>query len=95
MLDWLTARDLTLATARQGDLEAWLAGTQATHRTDAGNFVRWAKKQKLTGLDFAAVRWGGPTGIIDAETRWAQARWLLHDDSVKPEDRVAGLLVLL
>jgi uncharacterized protein YidB (DUF937 family) len=95
LLDWLTARDLTLATARQGDLEAWLTSAQATHRTDAGNFVRWARKQKLTSLDFAAIRWGGPTGVIDTETRWEQARWLLHDDTLKPEDRVAGLLVLL
>jgi GrpB-like predicted nucleotidyltransferase (UPF0157 family) len=94
LLDWLTARDLTLATARQGDLEAWLSSTQAA-RTDAGNFVRWAKKHKLTQLDFAAVRWGGPTGVIDTETRWEQARRLLHDNSLKPEDRVAGLLVLL
>ena len=95
LLDWLTARDLSLATARQGDLEAWLASTQATHRTDAGNFVRWANKQKLAQLDFPAIRWGGPAGVIDTQTRWDQARWLLHDDSVKPEDRVAGLLVLL
>ncbi|MGH3224256.1 MAG: hypothetical protein ACRDPY_37170 [Streptosporangiaceae bacterium] len=95
LLDWLTAHDLTLATARQGDLEAWLASAQASHRTDAGNFVRWARKQKLTSMDFAAIRWGGPTGVIDTETRWEQARWLLHDDSLKPEDRVAGLLVLL
>jgi hypothetical protein len=27
--------------------------------------------------------------------RWEQARWLLHDHTVKPEDRLAGLLVLL
>ena len=33
--------------------------------------------------------------MIDTETRWEQARWLLHDDSPKPEDRLAGLLVLL
>ena len=39
-------------------------------------------------------RWGGPPGVIDTETRWEQARWLLHD-SLKPEDRLAGLLVLL
>ncbi len=95
LLDWLTAHDLTLATARQGDLEAWLAGAQASHRTDAGNFVRWARKQKLTSMDFAAIRWAGPAGMIDTETRWEQARWLLHDDTLKPEDRVAGLLVLL
>ena len=95
LLDWLTARDLTLATARQGDLDAWLASAQASHRTDAGNFVRWARKQKLTSMDFAATRWGGPAGVIDTETRWQQARWLLHDDTLKPEDRVAGLLVVL
>ena len=95
LLDWLTVRDLTLATARQGDLDAWLASAQASHRTDAGNFVRWARKQKLTSMDFAATRWGGPAGVIDTETRWQQACWLLHDDTLKPEDRVAGLLVLL
>jgi len=33
--------------------------------------------------------------VIDTETRWEQARWLLHDDGLKPEDRLAGLLVLL
>ena len=95
LLDWLTAHDLSLPAARQGDLEAWLASAQPTHRTDAGNFVRWARKHKLTSLDFAAIRWGGPTGVIDTETRWEQARWLLHDGTLKPEDRVAGLLVLL
>lgn len=95
LLDWLTAHDLTLATARQGDLEAWLTRPDATHRDSAGNFVRWARRQKLTRLDFAAVKWGGPTGIIDTEIRWQQARRLLHDATLKPEDRVAGLLVLL
>jgi hypothetical protein len=95
LLDWLTARDLTLATARQGDLEIWLASAQATHRTDAGNFVRWARKHKLTSLEFAATKWGGPAGVIDTEARWDQARRLLHDSTLKPEDRVAGLLVLL
>ena len=95
LLDWLTAHGLTLANARQGDLDAWLASAQASHRTDAGNFVRWARKQKLTTMDFAATRWGGPAGVIDTEARWEQARRLLHDDTLKPEDRVAGLLVLL
>ncbi len=95
LLDWLATRHLTLTSARQGDLETWLSTAQPTHRVDAGNFVRWARKQKLTQLDFAAIRWDGPSGIIDTETRWEQARWLLHDDTLKPEDRVAGLLVLL
>ena len=95
LLDWLTAHDLTLTSARQGHLEGWLTSHDTTHRREAGHFIRWAKKQKLTVLEFPALRWGGPTGEIDTETRWEQARWLLHDDTLRPEDRLAGLLVLL
>ena len=95
LLDWLTARGLTLATARQADLDAWLSSEHESYRADAGNFIRWARKHKLTRLDAAAARWGGPSGVIDTETRWEHARWLLHDGTLKPEDRVAGLLVLL
>jgi hypothetical protein len=52
-------------------------------------------KQKLTSLDFPATRWSGPSRVIDTEARWEQARRLLRDGSLDPEDRVAGLLVLL
>jgi uncharacterized protein YidB (DUF937 family) len=95
LLDWLTARGLTLATARQADLDAWLSSEHATYRADAGNFIRWAQNHKLTRLDAPAARWNGPSGVIDTETRWEQARWLLHDSTLEPDDRVAGLLVLL
>ncbi len=95
LLDWLTSNNFTLATAGQGDLDTWLTCDDATHRREAGHFVRWANKQKLTSLELPAARWGGPTGIIDTEARWEQARRLLHDDTIKAEDRVAGLLVVL
>ena len=95
VLDWLTNHNLELGTARQGDLDAWLASEHSSHRREAGHFIRWAKRHKLTSLEFAATRWDGPTGALDAEQRWAQARRLLHDDTIKAEDRVAGLLVLL
>lgn len=95
VLDWLAEDDLTLASAGQGDLETWLSGENPAHRAAVGHFLRWAHKQKLTRLELPATRWDGPAGVIDTETRWDQARWLLHDDTVKPEDRVAGLLVLL
>jgi hypothetical protein len=48
LLDWCTARDLTITTARQGDLDTFLSSDDASHRRQVGNFVRWAKKQKLT-----------------------------------------------
>jgi hypothetical protein len=95
LLDWLTAHDLDLGSARQGDLDIWLGSEQVTGRHAAGHFVRWAKRQKLTTLDFAATKWAGPNSDIDGEARWVQARRLLHEQSIKPEDRVAGLLVLL
>ena len=94
-LNWLAARDLTLATCPQADLDQWTAGASTSQRGHAGHFIRWARNQKLTSLDFPATRWAGPTRVIDTEGRWAQARHLLHDDTLKPEDRVAGLLVLL
>jgi hypothetical protein len=94
-LDWLIARDLTLAACRQNDLDTWITSGQARYRRETGHFIRWAKKQKLTSLVFPATRWGGPSGVIDTEARWNQARRLLHDESINPEDRVAGLLVLL
>jgi hypothetical protein len=94
-LNWLTARGLTLASCPQGDLDEWTAAASTSQRGPAGHFIRWARSQKLTSLSFPATRWAGPTRVIDAEGRWAQARHLLHDDALKPEDRVAGLLVLL
>jgi hypothetical protein len=95
LLDGLAARGRTLAAARQSDLDAWLTSDQASHRRDAGHFVRWANRRNLTSLEFPATKWHGPARTIDTETRWAQARWLLHDHTLSPVDRVAGLLVLL
>ena len=69
LLDWLAAGGLDLASAGQGDLEHWLTSTHATARIDAGNFVRWARRNKITSLDFAATKWDGPRRVIDSEAR--------------------------
>ena len=95
LLDGLATHGRALAGARQADLDNWLTSGQARHRREAGHFVRWANRQNLTSLEFPATKWNGPTRTIDTEARWAQARWLLHDHTVNPVDRVAGLLVLL
>ena len=95
LLDGLGTRGRALADARQADLDTWLTSDQARYRRDAGHFVRWAQRKRLTSLEFPATRWHGPARTIDTEARWAQARWLLHDHAVHPVDRVTGLLVLL
>src|SRR5581483_1578631 len=95
LLDWLTEHQLTLATADQGDLDTWLTEAKIPYRGAAADFIRWAHKQKLTSLELPAIPWTGPSRGVDTETRWQQARWLLHDTTVTPEDRLAGLLVLL
>jgi hypothetical protein len=94
-LNWLTARDLTLVSCRQADLDQWMAGASISQRGHTGHFIRWARNQKLASLDFPATRWAGPTRVIDSERRWEQARQLLHDETLQTEDRAAGLLVLL
>ncbi|MFE0063345.1 hypothetical protein [Streptomyces sp. NPDC059003] len=40
-------------------------------------------------------RWNDPSQPMDDEARWATARRLLHNDTLKPEDRLVGLLLLL
>ena len=96
LLDWLHARGLTLAACRQADIDAWLTSPEATHLAEAGQFVRWATTQRAArGIDYPAVKWQGPSGPLDHDERWKHARRLLHDRSLKPQDRVAGLLLLL
>ncbi|MGH3828521.1 MAG: hypothetical protein ACRDQX_15320, partial [Pseudonocardiaceae bacterium] len=97
LLDWLATQQLTLTTCRQADLDRWLAEDQTTHRREASHFLRWAATthQSATDLCGLTYTWGGPAALIDGEERWATARRLLHDDTLKPEDRAAGLLVLL
>ncbi len=94
-LDWLDAHDLTLGSCQQADLDRWLAGESATYRQEAGRFIRWARAGKLTTGHLAAARWNGPAQLLDHQHRWDTAHRLLHDDALNPEDRFAGLLVLL
>jgi hypothetical protein len=94
-LDWLHAHDLTLGACQQADLDRWLTDESATYREETGRLIRWAHANKLTPVHIAATRWNGPSQLLDHQHRWGVARRLLHDDDLKPEDRLAGLLVLL
>jgi hypothetical protein len=94
-LDWLHAHDLTLSTCRQADLDRWLTDPTATYRAEAGRFIRWARTNKHTTSHLSSARFNCPAQLIDHRQRWDTARRLLHDDDLQPEDRLAGLLVLL
>jgi hypothetical protein len=94
-LDWLGSAGLTMGTCQQADLDRWLASGQAVYREEAGRLIRWAHAARLTSCYLpSAARWTGPSAILDGEDRWDIARRLLHDDTLKSEDRLAGLLVL-
>jgi hypothetical protein len=94
-LDWLATHNLTLGTCGQADLDRWRTDTSATYRDEAGRLIRWARANKLTTVHLATTRWNGPAQLLDHQHRWDTARRLLHDNNLKPEDRLAGLLVLL
>jgi hypothetical protein len=95
-LDWLAGEGLTLASCRQGDVERWACGSEASYRDETAHFIRWAVEHRhARGLTAGAVRWGGPQGPHDTQKRWDDARRLLHDGTLAIQDRVAGLLLLL
>ncbi len=95
LLDWLGSRNLALGTCGQADLDEWLSGSGDSRRYDAGHFVRWAARQRLTSASIPAVRWQGPVRALDDEARWDAARRLLRGEELNARDRLAGLLVLL
>lgn len=55
-LDWLTERNLTLATCTQAKLDSWIADPASRYRDETANFIRWAVKHRhATDLTFGAM----------------------------------------
>jgi hypothetical protein len=95
LLDWLADRGRSLSSATQPDLDRWAA--QRTGRPgETAHFLRWATAGKhATGLTVPAAGPDNPGDPHDEQRHWADARRLLHDNTLSTPDRVAGLLVLL
>lgn len=96
LLAWLHSQGRTLATARQSDLDAWLASGPSSYR-NAHSFVAWAVRHGHARQLDIPVRTNPTRRQVFPETdrRWTIIRRLLHDDSLDIVDRVAGLLILL
>jgi len=92
LLDWLAARDLTLAQARQSDIDTWLTTGPAAHQIR--DFVGWAAEHgHCTPLTVAPTT--SATGTtMDPDQRLTLLARLLHDDTLELTDRVAGSLLL-
>lgn len=83
-----------LATCRQTDLDEWLANSRLANNTRT--FLGWAiRNRRLPPLTIPSQIKTEPSQFTPDHHRWAQARRVLHDDTLTTADRVAALLVLL
>jgi hypothetical protein len=86
----------TRTSCTQPLVDLWMANPEASYRDETGHFIRWSVQHRhATGLTYGTARRTGPRGSLDTEKRWADARRLLHDDTIPTRDRIAGLLLLL
>ncbi|MEV6331853.1 hypothetical protein [Streptomyces sp. NPDC051909] len=95
-LNWLDEQQLTLATATQAHVDAWLdEGTTSHHRLR--DFLRWARSRRLApDLDVPWIRpRDDPHDILDDQERWRLLRRCFTGEDIPLHHRVAGALVLL
>lgn len=91
----LASRGRSLADLHQADVDQWLAEGQVARRAELGVFLHWARRERLTTVALPVEQWSRPRDPVDHDQRWRQARRLLHDETLRTEDRIAGLLVVL
>ncbi|MEU0394926.1 hypothetical protein ABZ208_19530 [Streptomyces sp. NPDC006208] len=94
-MNWLPQQRRTLATCTQGDVDTFLLRTGVRPKESAA-FIRWAvTHHHATAIAPPPQIQRGPSGPFDEDRRWADARRLLHDETLSPADRVASLVILL
>jgi hypothetical protein len=95
LLTWLDHRGTTLATATQADLERYLVAFPGRGEVLVP-FVTWANRTQLTTvLELPKWNRAAPQVALSNDDRWANVELLLHDDDIRLQVRVAGLLTLL
>ncbi|MFD6044360.1 hypothetical protein ACFWG7_24025 [Streptomyces koyangensis] len=95
-LQWLTARNSTLASLGQLDIDAWFAENTERRRTSLRPFLNWAMQSRrcLRSLSIPAQRISRRPALSEDERLAALGR-LLTDTDAPMRLRVAGVIVLL
>lgn len=94
-LQWLSGRNLDLASCRQADIDTWFAESKDAARPGTRAFLQWCKASKLTRplrLPPAAARHAAP--LSDNE-RITQLGRILSDRDLPLQARAAAAIVLL
>ena len=95
LLDHFARHGATAATATQDLLDLYLAGRRS-FPTNEYVFVTWLRSSRINrAIRIAPPPDRMPNVTVDDEERWRQVGRLLHDDSIRPYVRVAGLFMLL
>ena len=81
-------------TLPQRVLDAYVAGSANRH-DHLSHFTRWLKDNGLAIAVSSYRPKRDPVSSMLPDKRWDLARWLLRDETLAPQDRVAGLFVLL
>ena len=96
LLDWAGSNDRTLASLTQADIDQWLTSTPGQNAYRARDFLRWARRRRLTGQITIPVRQAaGHPPALGEDQRWAHLRRCLTSTSLPADVRAAGALILL
>lgn len=93
-LQFVEDQGYTTLTLPQGVLDAYVAGSANRH-DHISHFTRWLKDNGLATAVSSYRQRNTFISAIAPDERWRLARWLLRDETIKAQDRVAGLFVLL
>lgn len=95
LLDHFARHGVTAVTATQSIMEVHIAGRRSV-AANCYEFVGWLRTTRTnTTLRLPANPEAMPNLVVGHEQRWRQAGRLLHEDTISPYVRVAGLFVLL
>lgn len=95
-LTWLEARDRSIDTATQADLELFLATQATTVGAELTPFLAWASDTGAnTTLALTSRPSPQPQLTMSDDDRWTHVHTLLHDDTIRLYTRIGGLFMLL